>query len=220
MLVYRNILNKNLNRFGSFLRDFSQTDDNILYIFSQQKRDFYNYISNHKSIIICSHGSQDCIYHRLYNNTQSEHQVLFSENNISYLNNKVVIALSCSTAHTLGKLAVENGCLAYLGFQRRIHFERKTLGTSRRFHDLIRKCYIDVFSRVLEITKTKELTVGQMSMLLKHELAVESKEICMNYAKEYPIFYQKYYINEIITTVANVSSNIVVHGNNKEIIVI
>lgn len=212
------MLNKNISRFSIFLKKLHLKHDNTHYIHSAIKNDFIKDLEKFDSIILCAHGSREEIYHRMSYTSQKQHQILLAENNVSYLKNKNIIAISCSSAHTLGEKAINKGCKSYLGFKRNIHFQRKNKNTPKLFYNLLRKCYIDVFYKVLDIAITQKLTIGSIKLILKNELSIEIDRVCSDFESNNFRLYKKYYLNELYTTIADVIANIEVLGDSKEIL--
>ena len=125
IVLFKNRLDDNMKRFGSFLKKIQDKSirRDISLISSDRKRDYISNIDCSNTNIFVCHGSKDSLYHRFH---CSPKQTLLDANTVLSLGK--VIAISCGTARYLGKELVQNGnCTVYLGFNTKIHFNKKTL---------------------------------------------------------------------------------------------
>lgn len=219
LIIYRNRLNKQMHKFGLFLKAINRNYTNTEYISSPLKNDFLDLLDQYNSLIICSHGGKDKIYHRFYSNRDKEDQILFDESNVDLVTNKNVIAFSCGTTQVFGPKAIECGCKSYLGFRRSIHFNRdKDQHTSKYFYETVRKCYINSFQYTLEMALSNNLTMGQIEVVLKNKLSKEAAILCDDFEMKYPRRYYKKYVFEVLTTIADVRQNIETLGDINEVL--
>ena len=211
--LFRNILNQEMKSFGSFLKKIETSVVGVKYIYSPNRSDYLSTLRSNNTYIIVSHGSQDEIYHRFSHNTLKKHQVLLDSsctNNVGK-----IIAISCGTAKSLGKQLVERKkCDVYLGFNSKIHFDKKNRVPPSRYYDMyLRKLYKEVFEKVLIAAITNEWTFQQLYDVLDLELrraAIQKDKI------EQQLDIKKYKSRGMkfaLVAVTNVANNLVLHGD-------
>lgn len=73
-------------------------------------------IKNFDNVLIMAHGSKNAILTTTTNPAQ-KYAVYISSEDTFVFKNDFVFAVSCLTAHEFGKSCIDNGAIAYLGFQ-------------------------------------------------------------------------------------------------------
>lgn len=90
----------------------------------------------HDIVFINGHGSDSMI-------TGYNKEVLIDSNNVTLLSGKTVRALSCHTAKTLGKLAIQNGAKGYVGYDERFVLMMRSGNLSHPLDDDLAQLFLD-----------------------------------------------------------------------------
>lgn len=219
--IYRNILNREMKRFGKFGKNIvtNLNGNNIEaeLIFTPKLNNCLTKIRKHETIVFITHGSAENIYHK-FDLKNSQHQVLIGKNNISILKGKKVIAISCGTARVLGENACKHaGCITYFGFYNKIHLDKLNGNEpSLKYRMFISQCYKDTFEDVLQMALENKWTFSKLKIVMERELkkTVVSRAKLVN--EEYPRYYKSHEYEQSILAVSNVASNIYLYGDEKE----
>lgn len=59
-------------------------------------------------VLLNGHGGDDCVY--------GSDGIILDKDNVGLLKGKVIHAMSCNSAKTLGRISIENGAMAYVGY--------------------------------------------------------------------------------------------------------
>ncbi|QZY56487.1 hypothetical protein [Crassaminicella profunda] len=223
---YRNRLNKDTKKLGKFSKkikeDLQENEVDIDVIFEDKKEKCLEKLKKNDTLIIIAHGDDDHIYHKydFKNQKYPHHQTLFSQDNVSELAGKKVIAISCRTARNLGVIACENvGCKVYLGFYNQIHFDRKDgKYSSKEYVVFLRECYRDTFSGVIEKAILEKWTFNKLKIILGHALNKVAMIKAQHIKRNNKVSYKNNGIEQALLAVSNVADNIMVLGNSQEII--
>ncbi|MGE4214579.1 MAG: hypothetical protein AB7E42_07390 [Anaerotignaceae bacterium] len=231
VIIYRNRLNEEMKRFGSFSKTITKNLDNygikVSIIFNDIKEKCLKEMQDHDTIIIITHGSKNALYHR-YDNSYGNHQTLISANEIlnkdvdvlNAIADKKIIAISCATTQELAEIACNQGkCKTYLGFKHKIHVDKQNKKTpSSRYHDFLIKCYKEAFSRVLEKAIKENWKFSKFALVLEIEL----KKTVVKNAQDFPErginFYKNHGIDQAIIAISNVAENIEIFGDKSQLI--
>jgi hypothetical protein len=217
IVLFKNRLDDNMKRFGSFLKKIQDKSirRDISLISSDRKRDYISNVDCSNTNIFVCHGSTDSLYHRFH---CSPKQTLLDANTTLSLGK--VIAISCGTARYLGKKLVQNGnCTVYLGFNTKIHFDKKNSledYISPYYSQYIKNLYKEVFENVLTKAIDHRWTFEKTKRVLEWELRKKAILKAESKKRNYPHFYKAKEINQTVVAVTNVAKNIVIHGNGAE----
>ncbi|WP_061591958.1 hypothetical protein [Streptococcus sanguinis] len=218
IVLFKNRLDGNMKRFGSFLKEIQKKSirrQNISLISGDKKRDYLSNIDSSGTNIFVCHGSKDSLYHRFH---CSPKQVLLDTT--TKLSLGKVIAVSCGTGRSLGKELVKNGnCKVYLGFNTKLHFDKRNSQQtyiSPYYSQYLKEFYKEVFEDVLIKAIDSSWTFEKTRRVLEWELRKESVFKAQIKKVEYPHFYKTKEINQTVVAVTSVAKNIVIHGNGDE----
>ena len=223
IVCFRNMLDPKMKRLGSFLKRIQEKhSSNVTLIYSPRKYDYIQAISSNidATFIIVAHGSENEIYHRLKTPQSTPPQILLGTH--SEIFPKKVIASSCGSGKNLGPTMIGKGqCQVYLGFKSKIHFDKKypvDSLASARYTMHIQELYKTVFEKILEKSINEEWTFEKLSRILQWELKRESVIQAKKIKISFPHSYIANDISQTIIAATNVASNIVLLGNELEIV--
>lgn len=218
VLLFRNYLNREMKRFGKFLKRIEQSRDSsdendFRLIFSPYVKDYYQALKENDTIIVVAHGSHDALFHK-YDFKNKNHQILFDGNNLDLLSNNKIIAFSCGTATSLGKLATSGKhCEVYLGLKHRLHFDKKNGNNcSGEYHQYL----VNLYSKVFEEITTQAIENKWSFKKFERVLSLELRSTVMKTSdvlKKSDSFYHIDSKVQAILAVTNVAANIDILGN-------
>ncbi len=213
--LFKNRLDDSMKRFGSFLSNIQKksTQQQSIELISDDKKQTYlkKITSDGTNIFVC-HGAADSLYHRYH---CSPKQVLIDKNSKKKLGK--VIAISCGTGRELGKKLVDEGyCSVYLGFNSKLHFNKKSSSVkyvSSYYSQYLKELYKEVFEEVLTKAIDNTWTFDKTARVLEWELRRKAVVKAQLKKEKHPHFYKVREINQTIVATTNVAKNIVVHGD-------
>jgi hypothetical protein len=223
ILIYRNRLNGDIRRFSRISKGIASgiTVTSVTINDDTKKNNFLSKIVDHDTIIIFSHGSYDQIYHRFNSGDATKIQTLLNVENMDYLIDKKVIAISCGTAKTLGLHSTLSGCKVFLGFKGKIHYGIQGQGRSpsNYYRQFLKDCYKYAFETVIQEAVQSNWTFGKLQKVLgitlNKQVTLKLKELRENRGERYII---KHKFDMAIIAVSKVVSNLTLHGNKNEVV--
>ncbi|MEK4462835.1 hypothetical protein MHB56_11350 [Paenibacillus sp. FSL H8-0315] len=212
-----------MKRFGKFSKAITQNlmeIQPINIIYNPYKQKCLDEMSMHETVIIITHGGPEEIYHK-YDFKNKQHQVLLNKENISLLEGKKIISISCATGRIFGKEAWETGkCKVFLGFHSKIHFDKKNKSeVTKSYRNFIGSCYKDVFGFVIEQSILNNWSFDKIKTVLGIELRNTVISRALSLRNERPQHYVNIGLDQAIFAVTNLSNNIVIYGDAREKII-
>lgn len=215
--IYRNRLNQDMKRFSRLAKTIDSSDGTIVF---EDKRDVsLRTMKEFDTVIFITHGSATQLFHR-WNEDPNYSQVLLDVERMEILRNKKVVALSCGTARELGpKACSEGGCIVYLGFRNRIHFNRKDKSLpSNIYKSFLSDCYKEVFGKVFRLAIINSWSFDKLKDVLERELSDEVRKRALKIKEKHPRYYEKHGLDQAIIAVTDVVNNLYIFGDGEQIV--
>jgi hypothetical protein len=121
-------------------------------------------------LLFFTHGEDDAILKRLYEEGNKSNCTLIGLNNMVILAGKKVISICCCSAKALGKASIAAGCKAFVGFQGEICYDIAGSGMNGNMRANIYKTYSSAFEHAIKYAIEKRLTPIRFQSLLKHSI--------------------------------------------------
>jgi len=215
--AYQNISDREIKKICE-IADLLQSSFMDIDLISLRKCDnALNRLKEYETLIFFTHGSPTTLYHSF----NDQIALINSEDDtIKILNNKKVIAISCSTASVLGKKACEEECIVYLGMNKRLHFDilqdGENIEGTKNYQDFLKNIYYNAFSTALIIGFNNNVSFEKLKNIMKIELDKEvykqNETIKQKNQRNYQLNKFQFSLNAVL----HVSENIVVHGDSSQ----